>query len=157
MSEPSRDLDLDLCAEAASACACFHFRKASRVVTQLFDDALEPTGLRSTQLVILLAVALFERSSVSRLAQELVMDRTTLTRNLRPLEKQRLLRIGSRGASRSRAVELTAEGKAAVRGALPVWRRTQADFVARIGDEAWGRLLAGLNSTVALSRGSIPA
>jgi hypothetical protein len=87
------ELDLEACAQAAAVCACFNFRKASRAVTQHFDEQLQPTGLRSTQLVILLAVAVYESSGMAELARALVMDRSTLTRNLRPLINQGLLTL----------------------------------------------------------------
>jgi hypothetical protein len=71
-------LDLELCAQAAASCACFNFRKASRAVTQRFDELLQPTGLRSTQLVVLIAVAVSDSPGVATLARALVMDRSTL-------------------------------------------------------------------------------
>jgi DNA-binding MarR family transcriptional regulator len=65
-----------------SSCACLHLRQASRRVTQLFDDALRPVGLRATQFTLLTAVHRLGPVPIQQLAQRLVMDRTTLTRNL---------------------------------------------------------------------------
>src|SRR6185369_1797370 len=75
----------------ATMCASFNLRKASRAVTQLFDNALHPIGLRSTQLVILLASGIYESLSLSQLADIIVSDRTTLTRALKPLLRKGLL------------------------------------------------------------------
>src|SRR5476651_2814628 len=72
MSCETRESDESKLAEMARTCACFNFRKASRSVTQLFDQILAPTGLRSTQLVILMTGQLLGPSSIARLAQDLV-------------------------------------------------------------------------------------
>ena len=87
------EIDRAKLAEMARTCACFNFRKASRSVTQLFDQILAPTGLRSTQLVILMTGQLLGPSSIARLARELVMDRSTLTRNLKPLLNLGMLQL----------------------------------------------------------------
>ena len=69
-------------AEIEESCACLNVRKAARAITQLFDEVLQPTGLRSTQFPLLVVVALLGEAPVTQLAEELVMDRTTLARNL---------------------------------------------------------------------------
>ena len=74
-------------------CICFNLRKAARVITQIYDEAFRPTGFRSTQMPLLVATAALGPVTVNRLAEAVVMDRTTLTRNLKPLEKQGLLRV----------------------------------------------------------------
>lgn len=140
--------DLELCAQAADACACFNFRKASRVVTQLFDEALAPSGLRSTQVVILMAVALNDGISVGDLADALVMDRTTLTRNLKPLEKQGFLVLGAANDRRKKLVSLRPGGAQALRKALPLWQHCQKLFVSELGATEWKRLERSLKRTV---------
>lgn len=152
MARRSTDLDLEECALAAASCACFNLRKASRAVTQLFDEVLQPTGLRSTQLVILLAAALFERASVSQLARELVMDRSTLTRNLRPLIAAGLLELSAGKDGREKQVELTAKGRKSLVKALPVWAGAQQAFVDHVGAARWEELHAGLTRVSALAR-----
>ncbi len=79
--------------EIAETCACLNVRKAARAVTQLYDEVLQPSGLRATQFNLLVAIALAGEAPVTRLADALVMDRTTLTRNLKPLESQGLITI----------------------------------------------------------------
>src|SRR5690606_5138065 len=86
-------IDLEKCVEIAATCACFNFRKVSRTVTQLFDQVLAPLGLRSTQLVILVAAQVFGPVGMTQLARELLMDRSTITRNLRPLVAMGLLKL----------------------------------------------------------------
>jgi DNA-binding MarR family transcriptional regulator len=155
MSPPDPQIDLEKCVGAATTCACFNFRKASRAVTQLFDDALQPTGLRSTQLVILIAAAVFDSLAVSRLARELVMDRSTLTRNLRPLERRGLLRLAPGKDVRTRLVVLTPAGREALVRALPVWEKTQHRFQEQLGHGRWKELLASLNATVQVAIGKV--
>jgi DNA-binding MarR family transcriptional regulator len=149
------ELDLEKCAAAAVNCACFNFRKASRVVTQLFDDALAPIGLRSTQLVILICVAITDSISVVRLAHELVMDRSTVARNLKPLEREGLLTIVPGDDRRTRLVRLTPAGRAKLIAAVPLWEQAQGGFVARLGADRWNVLLENLTTTVDLMRGSM--
>src|SRR5215470_6852850 len=86
-------LNREKCLEMVSTCACFNFRKASRTVTQLFDQILAPIGLRSTQLVILVAAQALGPCGLARLARELVMDRSTITRNIHPLVIQEMLQV----------------------------------------------------------------
>jgi len=141
-------LDIAACAHAATVCACFNFRKASRAVTQHFDELLHPTGLRSTQLVILLAVAVYESSGMAELARALVMDRSTLTRNLRPLINQGLLTLNLGQDRRTRLIQLTPAGRKSLQVAIPVWEKAQSDFVAQLGDDRWTTLLGLLGQTV---------
>ena len=137
----------------ARTCACFNFRKASRSVTQLFDQILAPTGLRSTQLVILITTQLLGQSSIARLARELVMDRSTLTRNLKPLMNLGLLRFSQDGG-KQKAVELTVEGQAALLRAAPYWNQAQTQLVDRFGQESWNRIMSDLNAIVEATRAS---
>jgi len=88
-------------AQEEPSCVCFNVRKAARAVTQLYDERMRPFGLRVTQLAILGKTLLLEPVTVTQLAEVAVTDRTTLTRNLRLLEQQGLIRIdgGRTGAS----------------------------------------------------------
>jgi DNA-binding MarR family transcriptional regulator len=138
--------------EMVSECACTNFRKASRAVTMLFDETLAPCGLRSTQLAILVAIGLGEPSSLARLARELVMDSSTLARNLKPLEQRGLIAKTAVGDRRRRAIALTAEGQAVVDRALPLWAEAQRRFVGQFGAERWPQLRSDLIGTVEAAR-----
>ena len=139
-------------AEMARNCACFNFRKASRSVTQLFDLVLAPTGLRSTQLVILITGELLGPSSIARVARELVMDRSTLTRNLKPLLNTGLLAFSRSANAKQKSVAVTAAGREALLSALPYWEKAQRQLVARAGTEHWGDLMTELANIVEASR-----
>lgn len=152
MSCDVQDVDTVKLAEMARTCACFNFRKASRSVTQLFDQILAPTGLRSTQLVILISSQLLGPSSIARLARELVMDRSTLTRNLKPLLSMGLLQLSKANGGKHKSVELTEEGRYALVKAAPYWEQAQHHLLGRIGDDRWNRVMIDLSSIVDASR-----
>src|ERR1700740_1738481 len=92
-------------------CAAFNFRRTSRAVTKLFDEAFEGTGIRSTQFTILVGVAKAQPVSMSALAELLALDPSTLTRSLRPLQKDGLLAISERANMRQRFINLTRKGE----------------------------------------------
>jgi DNA-binding MarR family transcriptional regulator len=131
-------------------CACFNLRKAARAITHLYDEMLRPTGLRTTQFTLLVATKMLEPITVTRLAKIGVMDRTTLTRNLRPLEKQGLIQIALGKDQRTRVVTLTPEGQKALARALPLWRKAQTRVIKELGQERWNSLKAYLAEVVSL-------
>src|SRR5689334_23604348 len=96
-----------ICREIAKECTLFAVRSASRAVTQLYEEALAPAGLKATQLAILVATAARRDWTMSVLADALNMDRTTLTRNSRPLQRKGLLRVGTGRDQRSSSGEPT--------------------------------------------------
>ncbi len=148
MSEATVQLNEAKCAEAAKTCVCFNLRKASRAVTKLFDEALQPTGLRSTQFVTLLALYLHEPIGLPALAKELVTDRSTLTRNLAVLQKDALVESNSPTGKRSRVFLLTNEGVKALSMGLPLWEKAQNSFVTHFGAEKWGNTLSFLSEAI---------
>jgi DNA-binding MarR family transcriptional regulator len=119
-------------------CLCFRARRVSRALTRLYDDALRPLGLQATQLTLLNAVAMMgERGTLTRVADVLAMDQTTLSRNLRPLEKAGLVAIEPLpGDRRCRVARLTPAGERAVEDALPLWTRAHERVVAILGTDA---------------------
>ncbi|MFQ5883441.1 MAG: MarR family winged helix-turn-helix transcriptional regulator [Candidatus Methylomirabilales bacterium] len=141
-------------AEEVPVCACFNLRKAARAITQLYDEGLRPSGLRATQLSILAVTRKLGPVTVTRLAEETVTDRTTLTRNLKLLEEQGLIRIAPGQDRREREVTLTERGRKALVDAFPLWKRVQDRVAKSLGPERLRRLLADLAATVALTRAS---
>jgi len=133
-------------------CACFNLRKAARAVTQMYEAALAPTGIRATQFSVLVALAVADGAPLSRVADGLVMDRTTLTRNLRPLARRGWVRVEAGEDRRERTLSLTRSGRAALERALPLWQQAQAELERRIGDSRWARLPADLQSLVAVAQ-----
>jgi DNA-binding MarR family transcriptional regulator len=146
--------DAKTLAEAARICACFNFRKASRAVTQFFDAVLQPSGLRSTQFVILVRIGADGSPNLPDLARSLNVDRTTLTRNLQPLVREGLLRISLGREERASAVRLTAKGRRQLGATVPLWEKAQTRFVERFGGARWPSMLADLNRVVDAAHGA---
>ncbi|MGH7579282.1 MAG: MarR family winged helix-turn-helix transcriptional regulator [Gemmatimonadales bacterium] len=132
----------------ATRCACFNLRKAARAVTQLYDEALRPTGLRITQFSLLAVLRLTGRVSMTRLAEEAVMDRTTLSRNLEVLERDGLVWVELGADARVREVELTQAGVARLEEAFPRWQEAQRTIARSLGSRRMERMLGDLASTV---------
>jgi DNA-binding MarR family transcriptional regulator len=107
------------------ACACFAVRRAARAITQHYDRRLRPAGLRATQFTLLVVLARGERLPLHRVAERLGMERTTLTRNLRPLLARGYVRVEPGEDGRQRLIAITPRGAAAAAAALPHWRRAQ--------------------------------
>jgi len=140
--------------DAARDCACFNLRKAARAVTQLYEVALAPSGIRATQFSVLVALALVDGAPLSRVAEGLVMDRTTLTRNLRPLKRRGWVRIEAGEDRRERNLSLTRSGRAALDRALPLWQQAQARVLAHVGGARWAGLQRDLQGLVAMAQGA---
>jgi DNA-binding MarR family transcriptional regulator len=121
----------------ATECASFNFRKAARAMTQLFDKTLQPAGVRSTQLGLLLAAGIYEKATMSQLAEVIVADRTTLTRALKPLIRQGLLENIPGKDKRKNGISLTLKGHRAIRKAAPYWKKAQDQVVKGFGKREW--------------------
>jgi len=133
---------------AARDCVSFGLRKANRALSQLYDKALAPVGIRGTQFTLLNALALTGGATISRLADIMVMDRTTLTRNLSPLERDGLIAIVPGEDQRTRRVELEPAGKRVLERALPLWQRTHEGLEKALGARAAARLVAELERVI---------
>ena len=134
--------------EMTRRCADFNLRRASRLVTQAFDQALRPIGLKITQFSLLVAAYLNEHLILHKLARVMGMDRTTLSRNLAILEKKDLVTL-ERGEDRREVnVRLTPKGLATLQAATPLWRQTQERITTNLGDERWEHMLGELRILV---------
>jgi DNA-binding MarR family transcriptional regulator len=121
-------------------------------MTQLYEEALRPTGLRATQFSILMAVRALEPVPVSQLATLTGTDRTTMSRNLRPLESEGYLRIGEADDRRVHEVRLTQKGARALTLAFPLWERVQNSVVSALGEERTRQLLDDLAAAAAVGK-----
>lgn len=135
-----------------AACTCANLRKATRVVTQAFDAALRPSGLKATQFTVLATLGSEGELPLTRLASALVMDRTTLTRNLKPLVRDGLVHIGQEADQRVRNVSLSAKGESVLAAARPCWEQAQSRVVDALGPTRWSGLLEDLKATVETGR-----
>lgn len=114
------------------SCVCFAVRRAARTVTQYYDRCLRPSGLRATQFTLLVLLARSKGLSLNRAAERLGMERTTLTRNLRPLLAKRYVSVRSGKDRRTRVLAVTQKGADALAAALPQWRRAQRLMTERL-------------------------
>jgi DNA-binding MarR family transcriptional regulator len=135
------NLDLKKLAECRE-CTCFNLRKATRVVTQVYDDAMRPTGLRATQFALLAHTYAMGPVPLRKLAEAMVTDRTTLARNLEPLEKEGLLSIEDGEDRRSRIISITEYGLKKFAEAYPVWKRTQDEVKKIMGEGEWSEMIS---------------
>jgi DNA-binding MarR family transcriptional regulator len=134
-------------------CACIALRRAARAVTAAYDAALAPSGLRITQFSILRKLARLGPLPVTRLAAEAALDRSTMGRNLNPLERRGLVRIEVGNIDqRERVAYLTAGGEAAIEAALPYWRKAQDRIAALVQPSAIGELADQLDAGGRVSR-----
>jgi DNA-binding MarR family transcriptional regulator len=142
------DLVSGLSARVAAECAGGGLRRASRAISRFYETAFAPLDLSATQFSILVAVHLRGPVPLSRLAEGLVLDRTSLYRALKPLVRRRSLRILPGQTRRERTATLTESGRQLLADALPIWEQVQGRFVGALGPQAWAALAAGLRKVV---------
>jgi len=124
----------------AGVCACRKMRQASRKITRMYDEMLRPAGIKATQFNVLAIAALEDEATITELAETLGMDRTTLSRNLRPLERDGFVEVSAEGYRRARSANITNKGVAVMEKALPLWRSAQKSLKRRLGDDIWDRI-----------------
>jgi DNA-binding MarR family transcriptional regulator len=137
----------------SSACACSRLRRATRAITQLYDDALAPAGLRSTQFGLLHTLARHETLTINSLAAALLLDRTALSRNLDPLVERGFVEVVPGTDLRTRRVTMTAAGKRALNAAEPYWIDAQREVSRRVGKQRLAELYALLEDVERLHPG----
>ncbi|RCS24711.1 MarR family transcriptional regulator [Phyllobacterium salinisoli] len=109
------------------SCLCLHVQRAARALARRFDDALRPVGLTSGQFSLLMSLNRPNPPTIGSVSALLAMDRTTLTANLKPLERRGLIEIKpDENDRRSRRMALTPAGKALLASAVPIWNVTHA-------------------------------
>ena len=123
-------------------CACLHVRRADRQLSHMYDQYLRPIGIRSTQYGMLRCVDGLPDPFISDIGRFLSMDQTTVTRNVEKLEKAGLVTTRPHPDDpRKKKVELSAEGKAKLEQAHPLWEEAQKRIVARMGEDDFNSLL----------------
>ena len=153
---PDRATD-EAAAAVAPACACGRLRRATRALTQLYDDAMAPAGLRVTQFSLLRTLARDGPLRISDLAERLLLDRTALSRNLDPLVEQGYVDIRRGDDARTREAALTRKGSTVLRAATPYWARAQKVVAARLGSEKLDALISVLGELESLHPSRSPS
>lgn len=125
-------------------CVCFNLRRVSRAVTQFYDAELRRHGIRPTQTPILTALAAKSSWNMEDLSAVLGMERTTLVRNLRPLQREKWVAVAGGGRGSKVALSITARGRQELEKFAPAWRSAQRAIVQTLGEERWSSVLADL-------------
>ena len=129
------DLPLSVTHEVRDRCLCLHLQRAARAVARRFDEALRPVGLSHGQYSLLVSLNRPEPPRLGDVARLLAMDRTTLTANLKPLERRGLCTIRpDPGDKRARRLALTETGRDVLAVAVPIWRATHDEIDRRVAD-----------------------
>ena len=134
-----------------SPCTCMNIRRASRAVTQFYDEALQPCGLSIAQMSLLTQLTLAGSVTISELAKRMRIDRTTLNRNMKPLTEAGLITVSPGKDSRTRQVSLTDSGRQSHVQARTLWQEAQIALDVYLGQEDAARLVDLLNRLEALA------
>jgi DNA-binding MarR family transcriptional regulator len=138
--------------ELLTECACFDLRRATRAVSRMYDDFLRDAGLNITQLSLLRLICAEKELSISTLGRYMVMERTSITRALAPLERDGLIHSRSGADTRIRIVSVSNKGRRLVEGAEPKWRQAQEALLETIGEDRWRAMCTLLRDTTRMVR-----
>jgi DNA-binding MarR family transcriptional regulator len=138
----SKELDFSV----AENCVCFNLRWVTRVMTQFFDAEMRRHGIRPTQGTILLALKAKESWTMADLSDWLGMERTTLVRNLRPLQRDGFVQADGGGRGGRVELSITAKGRKKIEEARPAWRSAQSAVVKTLGEKRWSAILSDLET-----------
>lgn len=141
------DLPFAVTRMVRDTCLCLHVQRAARTLARRFDAALKPFALTHGQFSLLMSLNRPEPAKMAEVAALLAMDRTTLTANLKPLERRGLAAVtADKDDKRGRRLALTPQGRALLAEAVPVWKRTHAAIDRLLARSSPGRLRADLNA-----------
>jgi DNA-binding MarR family transcriptional regulator len=128
-------------------CLCLAAQRAARSLARRFDEALKPVGITSGQFSLLMSLNRPEPPTIGSVANLLAMDRTTLTANLKPLQRRGMIELVADAKDRrSRRIRLMDAGAAALSAAMPIWIGTHADIDAAVGSDQVATLRSGLHA-----------
>jgi DNA-binding MarR family transcriptional regulator len=133
MNKEDNERLIGICRKVDNSCMGMRVRRAARVVGNYYDVHLRSVGLKGTQFTLLNAIYLNPSITISQLADLLLLNRTTLNRNLKPLERQGLVRTHPGKDQRTRVLKLTQEGQSILKRALPSWLKAQSGVVESLG------------------------
>jgi DNA-binding MarR family transcriptional regulator len=136
----------------ALPCLCANLRRASRALTQLYEDQMRPLGLRATQFTILQALSITGEISQGDLGDILAMDSTTLTRTLQIMKRHGWIAERRGDDRRERLVQLAKRGQHVLERALPTWESLQRQLARQLGDASWGSVMELSNKITKLVR-----
>ena len=137
-----KELDMS----AAENCVCFNLRRVARVVTQFFDAELRRHGVRPTQETILASLNSKDSWNMAELSDWLGMERTTLVRNLRPLQRDGFVKVVGGGRGNRVELTITTKGRKQIEKLAPAWKSAQNAVVKTLGEKRWSAILSDLET-----------
>src|SRR5436190_5154829 len=138
----SKELDFS----ATENCVCFNLRRVMRVVTQFYDSEMRRHGIRPTQGSILASLQAKDSWNMAELSDWLGMERTTLVRNLQPLQRDGFVQADGGGRGRRVELAITAKGRKQIEKLTPAWKSAQCSVVKTLGEERWSAILSDLET-----------
>jgi DNA-binding MarR family transcriptional regulator len=138
----SKELDMS----AVENCVCFNLRRVARAVTQFYDAEMRRHGIRPTQGSILAVLRAKDSWNMAELSDRLGTDRTTLVRNLRPLQRDGLVRAVGGGRGNRVELTITPEGRKLIEKLAPAWKSAQSAAVKTLGEKRWSAILCDLET-----------
>lgn len=138
--------------ELLTECACFDLRRATRAVSRMYDNFMRDAGLNITQFALLRLICVEKELSISTLGHYMVMDRTSITRALAPLERDKLIYSRTGADKRIRIISVTNKGRRLVENAEPKWRQAQEALMGTIGEDRWRAMCTVLRDTTRMVR-----
>jgi DNA-binding MarR family transcriptional regulator len=138
----SKELDMS----EEKNCVCFNLRRVTRVVTQFYDAEMRRHGIRPTQGTILASLQARNSWNMAELSDWLGMERTTLVRNLRPLQRDGFVKAGGGGRGNRVELTITTKGRNQVEKLTPAWKAAQSAAVKTLGEKRWSAILSDLET-----------
>ena len=149
VKDKQSSLSLADCLEVEKSCLALNLRRVERIVCQIYDTALRPLGIKSTQFGLLVTVHAMQPAPLSRIANRIHVDRTTLTRNLSLLETSGLIETARGDDLRERMISMTEKGDAVLVAAFPIWTATQRKLTSKVGNQSVASLMGSLEAVAA--------
>lgn len=147
-----KNKDMSRYLEIGRTCACGTLRRASRLTTQIYDKFLQPSGLKITQFIMLMSVKILGPITITKLANKLLMDRTTCTRNLKSLQEKNLIIFEQSEDKRMKKIVLTDQGNEIIEQAIPLWEKAQNFLLNKVGENQMASLVKDLSRMVSIVR-----
>lgn len=131
-------------------CSCFYLRRAARLVTRQYAETMKAAGLKSSQFSILSMLSFHGELTITELADKMGLERTSMSRNLHPMEKDGLISVSDERDNRRRYISLTRQGQVTYKKALPLWNQAQQQFREQLGADEMKTLKQLLKRTAEL-------
>ena len=131
---------------ATQNCVCFNLRRVARVITQFYDSEMRRHGIRPTQGSILASLQARDSWNMAELSDWLGMERTTLLRDLRPLQRDGLVQVIGGGRGNRVELAITAKGRNQIEKLTPAWKSAQNAAVKTLGEKRWSAILSDLET-----------